>query len=68
MGAGGGGMGQVNGTFRSATPNSRYVGCAEGSGVGRDGGGGGYGKKMGKEVNCKEEKENPERWHEESRG
>lgn len=30
MGAGGSGMGQVNGGFRSATPNSRYVG------IGRD--------------------------------
>lgn len=26
MGAGGSAMGQVNGAFRSATPNSRYVG------------------------------------------
>lgn len=40
MEAGGGGMGQVNGAFRSATPNSRYVGCAGGYGMGRDGGGG----------------------------
>lgn len=33
MGPGGSGLGQVNGGFRSATPNSRYVGTGWGGEV-----------------------------------